>query len=110
MSPGESKTCKFISILNSELISKLVCLIILAYFIILKIFLLDIYRETIPSDAPPSYKGQAVKYSYKITIGTQRVNTVIKLLRVPFRVLSLSGNKFESLKKKYKANIYRSFT
>jgi len=49
-----------------------------------------IYRETIPSDAPPSYRGQAVKYSYKITIGTQRVNTVIKLLRVPFRVLSLS--------------------
>jgi len=52
---------------------------------------IDIYRETIPSDAPPSYRGQAVKYSYKITIGTQRVNTVIKLLRVPFRVLSLSG-------------------
>lgn len=51
----------------------------------------DIYRETIPSDAPPSYRGQAVKYSYKITIGTQRVNTAIQLLRVPFRVLSLSG-------------------
>ncbi|KAK9297237.1 hypothetical protein QLX08_008972 [Tetragonisca angustula] len=49
-----------------------------------------IYRETIPSDAPPSYRGHAVKYSYKITVGTQRVNTAIKLLRVPFRVLSLS--------------------
>ncbi|XP_003397445.1 RAB6A-GEF complex partner protein 2 isoform X1 [Bombus terrestris] len=49
-----------------------------------------IYREIIPSDAPPSYRGHAVKYSYKITIGTQRVNTAIKLLRVPFRVLSLS--------------------
>lgn len=49
-----------------------------------------IYREIIPSDAPPSYRGQAVKYSYKITIGTQRVNSAIKLLRVPFRVLSLS--------------------
>ncbi|XP_033227534.1 RAB6A-GEF complex partner protein 2 isoform X2 [Belonocnema kinseyi] len=49
-----------------------------------------IYRETIPSEAPPSYRGQAVKYSYKITVGTQRVNTAIKLLRVPFRVLSLS--------------------
>lgn len=52
----------------------------------------DIYRETIPSDAPPSYRGHAVKYSYKITVGTQRVNTAIKLLRVPFRVLSLSGS------------------
>ncbi|XP_015518745.1 RAB6A-GEF complex partner protein 2 [Neodiprion pinetum] len=49
-----------------------------------------VYRERIPSDAPPSYRGQAVKYSYKITIGTQRVNSAIKLLRVPFRVLSLS--------------------
>lgn len=70
-------------------------------FYYIKILLLDIYRETIPSDAPPSYKGQAVKYSYKITIGTQRVNTVIKLLRVPFRVLSLSGNKLRRLKNKY---------
>ncbi|XP_076223263.1 RAB6A-GEF complex partner protein 2 isoform X1 [Nomia melanderi] len=49
-----------------------------------------IYREIIPSDAPPSYRGHAVKYSYKITVGTQRVNTAIKLLRIPFRVLSLS--------------------
>ncbi|XP_012272249.1 RAB6A-GEF complex partner protein 2 [Orussus abietinus] len=49
-----------------------------------------VYRETIPSDSPPSYKGQALNYSYKITIGTQRVNTAIKLLRVPLRVLSLS--------------------
>ncbi|XP_063977588.1 RAB6A-GEF complex partner protein 2 [Diachasmimorpha longicaudata] len=49
-----------------------------------------IYRETIPSEAPPSYKGHAVKYSYKITVGTQRVTSPIKLLRIPFRVLSLS--------------------
>ncbi|CAD6231718.1 GSCOCG00001552001-RA-CDS [Cotesia congregata] len=49
-----------------------------------------IYRETIPSDAPPSYRGQAIKYSYKITVGAQRVNSPIKLLRIPFRVLSLS--------------------
>lgn len=61
------------------------------FFKFAKLLWTDIYRETIPSDAPPSYRGQAVKYSYKITIGTQRVNTVIKLLRVPFRVLSLSG-------------------
>lgn len=49
-----------------------------------------IYREVLPSDAPPSYRGQLVKYSYKITIGTQRVNNPIKLLRVPLRVLPIS--------------------
>ncbi|KAJ8963304.1 hypothetical protein NQ318_018773 [Aromia moschata] len=48
-----------------------------------------IYREKIPSDSPPSYRGQLVKYSYKITIGTQRVNSPVKLLRVPIRVLPL---------------------
>ncbi|XP_023246479.1 RAB6A-GEF complex partner protein 2-like [Copidosoma floridanum] len=51
-----------------------------------------VYKETIPSDSPPSYRGQAVKYSYKITIGAQRVNSPIKLLRIPFRVLSLKGS------------------
>jgi hypothetical protein len=45
----------------------------------------------IPINSPPSYRGQAVKYSYKITIGTQRVNSPTKLLRIPFRVLSLKG-------------------
>ncbi|KAJ8874265.1 hypothetical protein PR048_025108 [Dryococelus australis] len=49
------------------------------------------YTEVLPSEAPPSYRGQAVKYSYKITIGTQRVNSLIKLLRVPLRVLVVSG-------------------
>ncbi|XP_070543034.1 RAB6A-GEF complex partner protein 2-like [Ptychodera flava] len=50
-----------------------------------------IYQEVIPRDAPPSYKGQSVKYSYKVTIGTQRVNSPTKLLRVPFRVLVVYG-------------------
>lgn len=49
-----------------------------------------IYRECLPSDGPPSYRGQLVKYSYKITIGTQKVNSPIKLLRVPLRVLPIS--------------------
>ncbi|XP_023029271.1 RAB6A-GEF complex partner protein 2 [Leptinotarsa decemlineata] len=48
-----------------------------------------IYREKIPSDSPPSYRGQLVKYSYKIAIGTQRVNSPVKLLRIPIRVLPL---------------------
>lgn len=50
-----------------------------------------IYRETIPNNAPPSYRGQCVKYAYKITVGTQRVNAVIKLLKIPIRVLVLYG-------------------
>jgi len=50
-----------------------------------------VYKETLPNELPPSYRGQAVKYSYKITIGTQRVNSPIRLLRVPFRVLVLNG-------------------
>ncbi|KAK6639758.1 hypothetical protein RUM43_008033 [Polyplax serrata] len=50
-----------------------------------------LYRETLPCEAPPTYRGQAIKYSYKITIGTQRVNSAIKLLRVPLRVLVVNG-------------------
>ncbi|XP_033020238.1 RAB6A-GEF complex partner protein 2 isoform X3 [Lacerta agilis] len=49
----------------------------------------DSYCETLPVDGPPSFRGQAVKYVYKLTIGCQRVNSPIKLLRVPFRVLVL---------------------
>lgn len=48
------------------------------------------YREKIPTDSPPSYRGQLVKYSYKITVGTQRVNSLVKLMRVPIRVLPLA--------------------
>lgn len=50
-----------------------------------------IYRESLSCDAPPSYRGHAVKYSYKITVGTQRVGSTIRLLRVPIRVLYLPG-------------------
>ncbi|XP_044728554.1 RAB6A-GEF complex partner protein 2 [Chrysoperla carnea] len=49
-----------------------------------------LYQEVLPNDGPPSYRGQAIKYSYKITIGTQRVNSPIKLLRVPLKILPLS--------------------
>jgi len=45
----------------------------------------------LPMDGPPSFRGQAVKYAYKLTVGTQRVNAPIRLLRVPIRVLVLQG-------------------
>lgn len=50
-----------------------------------------IYSETIPRDAPPSYRGQDVKYSYKVTIGVQRIGSPIKLIKVPFRLMVLYG-------------------
>ncbi|XP_032521344.2 RAB6A-GEF complex partner protein 2 [Danaus plexippus] len=49
-----------------------------------------LYRETLPLEAPPSYRGTAVKYSYKITIATQKVGSHIKMVRLPFRVLPIS--------------------
>ena len=49
------------------------------------------YRETVPLEAPPSFRGTSIKYSYKVTIGTQRFHHPTKLLRVPFRVLVVPG-------------------
>ena len=46
------------------------------------------YTETVPPTAPPSYRGAAIKYSYKLTVGTQRLDSrSVSLLRVPIRVL-----------------------
>ena len=45
----------------------------------------------VPLEAPPSFRGTAIKYSYKVTIGTQRFHHPTKLLRVPFRVLVVPG-------------------
>ncbi|XP_064474965.1 RAB6A-GEF complex partner protein 2-like isoform X4 [Ornithodoros turicata] len=45
-----------------------------------------VYKEMIPTSVPPSYKGQAVRYAYKITIGAQKVNALTKLLRIPIKV------------------------
>ncbi|KAF5291317.1 hypothetical protein FQA39_LY03468 [Lamprigera yunnana] len=50
------------------------------------------YKEKIPNDSPPSYRGQLVKYSYKLIIGTQRVNSPIKLLKIPLRVLPIASS------------------
>lgn len=50
-----------------------------------------VFEDVVPSESPPSYKGQAVKYSYKVTIGAQKVNQPAKLIRIPFRVMVLHG-------------------
>lgn len=49
------------------------------------------FVDAIPTDAPPSFRGQAVKYSYKVIIGTQRLGAPTKLLRIPFRVMVMPG-------------------
>ena len=50
-----------------------------------------IYRESLPIDAPPSYRGKLVKYAYKVTVGTQKLGSPISLLRLPLRVIVLQG-------------------
>ena len=55
-------------------------------------FLSDTYQEKLPLDAPPSYRGTAIKYSYKVVIGTQRFDYPTKLIRIPLRVLVVPGN------------------
>ena len=52
------------------------------------------YSEVIATRVPPTFRGNYVKYSYKLTIGTQRVNCPTTLIRVPFRVLVLPGRCF----------------
>lgn len=51
-----------------------------------------VYKETLPCDAPPTYRGQLLKYAYKITIGTQRLGAPTKLLRIPIMVIVLQGD------------------
>jgi len=54
------------------------------------------YTETVPHTASPTYRGTSVKYSYKVTIGTQRLNCQTSMLRVPIRVLSIAGCRADS--------------
>ncbi|CAG9857703.1 unnamed protein product [Phyllotreta striolata] len=76
LSPGQTKTCTIDYIQFSCTYCSNYCVLVT-------------YVEHIPNDSPPSYRGQLVKYSYKITVGTQRVNSPVRLLRVPIRVLPL---------------------
>lgn len=57
-----------------------------------KLYFSVLYSECLPNEAPPTFRGQLVKYIYKITVGVQRLNNPIKLLRVPFHVLAFTGN------------------
>lgn len=65
------------------------------------------YREALPFDLIPSYRGAAVKYSYKITVGAQRFSSRTKLMRVPFRVLVVPGLTAETSLETEQAGDYR---
>jgi hypothetical protein len=47
------------------------------------------YREQVPENCPPTFKGNDIKYYYKVTIATQRVNSRVQFLHVPIRILPL---------------------
>lgn len=57
----------------------------------MEILLLDTYRERLPYDGPPSYRGSGIKYAYKLVIGIQKLNCPTQLMRLPLRVLVLPG-------------------
>jgi len=50
-----------------------------------------VYKETVAWDSPPSYKGQNIKFSYKILIGIGRINQPLCLIKLPFRLFELKG-------------------
>ncbi|CAF3813737.1 unnamed protein product [Rotaria sordida] len=68
------------------------------------------YSETISTHVPPTFRGSYVKYSYKLTIGTQRVNHPTTLIRVPFRVLVVPGTDLDKFIRQDKAAIASSQT
>lgn len=77
-------SCKFLKY------SLTVFLLPIAQYVILFFIFPVWYRESLPIEAPPSYRGTSVKFSYKITIATQKVGSHIKMVRIPFRVLPIS--------------------
>lgn len=48
-----------------------------------------LFKELLPYDLAPTFRGQFAKYSYKLTIGVQKLNSSTQLIRLPFRVYSL---------------------
>ena len=53
--------------------------------------IVDYYEDSVPFDSPPSYRGLAIKYCYKVTVGAGRLQSSTKLLRLPVRILVLEG-------------------
>jgi hypothetical protein len=45
----------------------------------------------LPRAIPPSYRGEAITYTYQVSIGAQQVGQPAELIKIPFRVLPVSG-------------------
>lgn len=60
-------------------------------FLLLNSFIAVVYSEQVPSGGPPSFSGRLAKYSYKLTIGTQKPGCAAKITRLPFRVMVIPG-------------------
>ena len=74
-------------------VSVIIIDVVISVILITIIIQSDQYKETLPFGLSPSYRGSCLKYSYKVTIGTQKVGCPIKLLRIPFRVLVVPGGR-----------------
>ena len=82
LKPNDARSCSHFFLITKFRFIKNNCFI--------KIFLDPVFfKETLPYDLAPTFRGQYAKYSYKITIGVQKLNKHTQLLRLPFRVYSL---------------------
>lgn len=85
LKPNQTKSCKNFNCIEIMLIISL-CL----FYFKTKVF----FKETLPYDLAPTFRGQFAKYAYKVTIGAQKLNKNTQLLRLPFKVYSLLGKLF----------------
>ncbi|OQR73442.1 retrograde Golgi transport protein RGP1-like [Tropilaelaps mercedesae] len=60
-----------------------------------------IYRERLPPALPPSYNGQMVRYNHKISIGTQKMNGLNKLFKIPLKVFRIADFSYPNLGKSH---------
>ena len=63
-----------------------------------------VYTETLPRRLNPSYSSPRLKYTYKLTVGAQRIGAPIHLLKMPLRILSASLGFDTALSGKMMAN------
>ena len=94
MRPNEQKSCKNNYFFLQKQQNLLDLIFKLNYYLFFEYTILKvIYKETLPYDLAPSFRGQFARYTYKLTIGAQKLNRNTQLLRLPFKVYSLLGKR-----------------